>query len=52
MAYGSANIGSTLSGAKLRRGDELVGVEPQVFALLVYLVQHRPRRRYSAFSKS
>ena len=32
---------STLIGSRSRRGDEVVHVEPQVFDVLVYLVEHR-----------
>jgi TolB-like protein/DNA-binding response OmpR family regulator len=32
-----------ISRRELRRGDELIAVEPQVFDLLVYLVQNRDR---------
>ncbi|HWE18256.1 MAG TPA: transcriptional regulator, partial [Hyphomicrobiaceae bacterium] len=28
---------------ELRRGDELIAVEPQVFDVLVYLIRHRDR---------
>ena len=36
-----ANIGSTSRRRELRRGDELIELEPKVFDLLAFLVQHR-----------
>ena len=41
MRYGFAGLTLDTDRFALRRGDEIVHVEPQVFDVLAYLVEHR-----------